>query len=138
MIYSAIYSVALGHEYLEDIWSMTTTTKTTQKFPFYDVYREGKITHIELALAGYMRDELDVMLDGKTLIIKTNDDLSKYDNPKTNREYKHQGISKRKFEQKFTVAADLKVIDATFANGILHIELKDTTPKTKATKIKIN
>ena len=108
--------------------------KTTSSFPPYNVKKidEDNFT-IELAVAGYDRDDLDIKVEKDTLTIKSdkeNDDKS---------EFLHRGIAGRNFTQHFTLGEYMSVKSALLENGMLIIKIERELPeeaKPKTIKIK--
>tara|TARA_R110000737_G_scaffold133473_3_gene164989 strand:- start:2565 stop:2996 length:432 start_codon:yes stop_codon:yes gene_type:complete len=113
------------------------TTYETGGFPPYNIRKTDDFKHvIELALAGFSKDEIEVVLTDGVLVIKSADLLSQT-NP--NEGLVHKGIAKRAFTRKFTLADDIEIKDAKLKNGLLEIELEQIVPEHKKPKtIKVN
>jgi molecular chaperone IbpA len=78
--------------------------------------------------------DLDISVQENELIIsgKTNDS-------ENNVEFLHKGIAGRSFERKFRLADTIKVSDANYENGLLHVFLEREIPEhQKPRKIEIN
>lgn len=111
-----------------------TNKKTTSTFPPYNVKQIDEDNYtIELAVAGYSREDLDIKVEKDTLTIKSekdNDDKS---------EFLHRGIAGRNFTQHFTLGEYMVVKSASLENGLLTINLERELPeeaKPKTIKIK--
>ena len=113
------------------------TTYETGGFPPYNIRKTDDFKHvIELALAGFSKDEIEVVLTDGVLVIKSADVLSQTD---PNEGLVHKGIAKRAFTRKFTLADDIEIKDAKLKNGLLEIELEQIVPEHKKPKtIKVN
>jgi molecular chaperone IbpA len=113
------------------------TTYETGGFPPYNIRKTDDFKHvIELALAGFSKDEIEVVLTDGVLVIKSADLLSQT-NP--NEGLVHKGIAKRAFTRKFTLADDIEIKDAKLKNGLLEIELEQIVPEHKKPRtIKVN
>ena len=113
------------------------TNYETGGFPPYNIRKTDDFKHvIELALAGFSKDEIEVVLTDGVLVIKSADLLSQT-NP--NEGLVHKGIAKRAFTRKFTLADDIEIKDAKLKNGLLEIELEQIVPEHKKPKtIKVN
>jgi molecular chaperone IbpA len=104
-------------------------------YPPYNVLRTGNnLFQLEVAVAGFMEEELDVELEGRVLTVrgerKRDEDAAV--------EYLHRGISGRNFEKTFPLGDNLEVRSATVKNGILTISLEHIVPdEDKAKKIAI-
>ena len=108
------------------------TNYTTGGFPPYNIRKTDDFKHvIEIALAGFSKDEIEVILTDGILEIKSSD-LPTTDKPKD--DVIHQGIAKRSFTRKFTLADDIEVKDAKLENGLLRIDLEQIVPEHKKPK----
>ena len=105
------------------------TTYETGGFPPYNIRKTDDFKHvIELALAGFSKDEIEVVLTDGVLVVKSADLLSQTD---PNEGLVHKGIAKRSFTRKFTLADDIEIKDAKLKNGLLEIELEQIVPEHK-------
>ena len=113
------------------------TTYETGGFPPYNIRKTDDFKHvIELALAGFSKDEIEVVLTDGVLVVKSADLLSQTD---PNEGLVHKGIAKRAFTRKFTLADDIEIKDAKLKNGLLEIELEQIVPEHKKPRtIKVN
>ena len=107
--------------------------KTTSSFPPYNVKKVDEDNYIvELAVAGYDREDLDITVDKDTLIIKSdreNDEES---------DFLHKGIAGRNFKQTFTLGEYMLVKSASLENGLLTIKIEREIPEEhKPRQIKI-
>ena len=79
---------------------------------------------IEMALAGFNKNDIEVQLLDDKLVIKCKKD--KNDNNSTcGLNLIHQGISSRSFERKFTLSDEVQVKEAELKDGMLRIQLKN-------------
>jgi len=109
------------------------TNYTTGGFPPYNIRKTDDFKHvIEIALAGFSKDEIDVVLTDGVLEIKSSE-LPTTDKPKD--DLIHKGIAKRAFTRKFTLADDIEIKDAKLENGLLLINLEQIVPEHKKPKI---
>ena len=86
---------------------------------------------IELAIAGFKSEDLDIQLKDSILTVtgKKEDE----------REYYHKGISSREFVRTFTLGEYVEVTGATLVDGILSINLERVVPEEeRPKKIEIN
>jgi len=98
-------------------------------FPFYNIVKQGKNKYdIELALAGYSKDDIDVSLEDGVLSIK-----SKKEDKEESKdgEILHKGIAKRYFSKSFTIADDVEVKGAELKDGLLKVSLERIVPEHK-------
>ena len=108
---------------------------TSTGFPPYNIRKEGDYNYvIELALAGFGKEDIEVEVADSTLTIRStkkplNEDVA------SNDDTVYRGISYRKFDRKFTLAEDVVVNDAKLANGMLILELERVVPEAKKPRL---
>ncbi len=106
-------------------------------YPPYNIERiAGEAGHpetlrITLAVAGFTRDDLDVTLEDKHLIVKGKAQDDK------DRDYLYRGIAARQFAKTFLLADGIEVRAADLANGLLSIDLVRHEPERLIRKIEI-
>ena len=99
-------------------------------FPFYNIVKQGKNKYdIELALAGYSKDDIEVNLEDGVLTIKSKKEDTKEDTK--DGEILHKGIAKRYFSKAFTIADDVEVKGAELKDGLLTVSLERIIPESK-------
>ena len=104
--------------------------QTSTGFPPYNIRKDGDLNHvIEMALAGFSKDDIEVEVAQGVLTIKSMKENENDD------ETIHRGISYRKFNRKFTLADDIVVNDAKLENGLLTINLEQIIPEEKKPKL---
>ena len=87
---------------------------------------------VELAIAGFSMDEIDITVERDKLNIKGAQEAQ-------DRQYLYKGISEKKFNRTFKLAEHVVISDAMLENGILKIMLQVTIPEElKPRKIKIS
>jgi molecular chaperone IbpA len=97
------------------------------KYPPYNVYKEGSErdrTILELALAGFNKEEISVLLDNGTLTVEFIGEKEE----KRQREYSHRGISKRYFKRQFQLAEHQEIAHAEMKDGMLIITVDRILP----------
>lgn len=126
---------ALGFENafaaLDNAAHLLTATQTA--FPPVNIIKTGDYTYsVELAVAGYKRDEIDITTEKNSLRV-TGKKVEKDE-----REYIAKGIAGRTFSRQFVLSDTVVVRDANLADGILSIELENVIPEEqKPRKIEI-
>lgn len=102
----------------------------------YPPYNIAKLddTHyvVEVAVAGFKEDELDIEFKDNVLTVKG--EQAKKDETTNEIEYLHKGISARSFVRTFTLAENVEVKAATVQNGILAVALEHIVPEEKQPK----
>ena len=100
-------------------------------YPPYDLIKRGEDTYtIELALAGFKKDELKIELKENHLTIKGETEEKDID-----AEYLHKGIAARSFTREFDLADTIQVEGVDFIDGILAIGLKQVIPEEQKPKV---
>jgi molecular chaperone IbpA len=104
-------------------------------YPPYNIVKTGPEKYnVEVALAGYGKDDISVdFAEGLLTIKSVKDDKDEKDG------ILHKGIAKRHFSRTFTIADDVEIKDAELKDGLLKVFLKRIVPEGKeARQIKIN
>jgi len=131
-VFSSLHPFTIGYD---DVFKHFETLLEHQQpnYPPYNIIKTGDYTHcVEVALAGYSKAEVEVIVEDKTLTIKSSD-LPAKDKPKDN--VIHKGIAKRAFKRVFTLADDVVVNDAVLKDGLLTVELERVVPEDKKPKV---
>lgn len=132
----ALHRRFIGFDQLFEELNRTFTTAAKQdNYPPHNVIRTGdNLFRIEVAVAGFSEEELDVALEGRMLTVRG--ERSRDEDEQT--EYLHRGISGRNFERTWPLGDNMEVRGATVKNGILTVSLELIVPETdKAKKIPI-
>jgi molecular chaperone IbpA len=106
--------------------SVAETVNKAQSYPPYNILKINERDYaIEIAVAGFKQDELDITATGNklTVIGKTKDQQTG--------EYLHKGIANRDFSHEFTLAETVVVRSADIQNGLLVIKLENVIPEEK-------
>jgi len=107
-----------------------TAFETHTNYPPYNLVRESNIDfRLEIALAGYKREDIEVTTEWNKLFIEAKK-VSDTDN-----EYLHQGLAKRAFTRSWTLSDDVEVKDVSFENGLLTIKLNRVIPEHQKKKV---
>lgn len=105
--------------------------KQSTGFPPYNIVKESDTSFfIEMAVAGLSKDDIEVEYAQGEITVR-----STYDNADETGELIHRGISKKKFNRKFTLADDIVVNSAALKNGMLTIELERIIPEEKKPRL---
>jgi len=95
---------------------------SNSNFPKYDLYVDANdVINIDVALAGYTKEDIEVIYEYPELIIRTASSYSHDDN--SNRKYITNGLAKRKFKLKFNVLKMYEITSCKFENGLLRLTL---------------
>jgi HSP20 family molecular chaperone IbpA len=121
----------LGFDQLWDDLSHPSLATWDTSFPKDNVIKSDNSITIELALAGYDKDCIEIKRDGSRLTVSANKEEREEDK---NVIFVRKHIASRSFTKSYTIAPEYKDSDAKFENGILSITLvkepeEDTTHK---------
>lgn len=107
---------------------LTSAHSNTSGFPPYNVRKIDEDTFIvELAVAGYNKESLEVSEHEGTLEIKG-------ERPEDVEEYVHKGIAGRKFTRSFALGEYVHVDNAELKDGMLYVKVKRELPEEKKPK----
>jgi len=92
-------------------------------YPPHNIIRTGENDYlIELAVAGFRRDELEIEVKDRTLRVMG-------EHKSQGRDYIHRGISTKKFQRTFRLSEYVQVSGADLVDGVLAVELKVVVPE---------
>ena len=104
-------------------------------YPPYNIRRTGQDKYsIELALAGFSKNDVEVEFEDNLLTVRTKQ-VDKSENKNDDGEIIHKGISQRHFARSFTIADDVKVNGAQLKDGLLTIACERIIPEHKKRKL---
>jgi HSP20 family molecular chaperone IbpA len=117
----------LGFDEIER--ALDRVAKGADGYPPYNIERIARDNgaperlRITLAVAGFTRDQLDVSIEERQLVIRgrQQDDKSRH--------YLHRGIAARQFQRTFVLAEGMEVLGADLKNGLLSIDLARPEPE---------
>lgn len=127
----ALHRHAIGFDRIFDELNRTfANSRGDGSYPPYNISKLDE-THyvVEVAVAGFRENELDVELKEGVLTVK-----GEQVKPENEPQYLHKGISARNFTRTFTLADNMEVRGATVSNGILAIALEHIIPEEKQPK----
>ena len=107
---------------------------SNSNYPPYNIHRINENNYkIEVALAGYSKDDIELELKENNLTVR-NKQKEKVVNEEGNGVI-HKGISTRQFERSFTISEDIKIKNAELLNGLLNIDLERIIPEEKKARL---
>jgi molecular chaperone IbpA len=102
-----------------------------EAYPPYNLVKESEIKwRIEMALAGWGEDEIEVSTESNVLLVR-----SKAAKNKGEEEYMHRGVATRTFARGFNLSDDVEVGTVSFKNGMLMVELRKIIPDHQKLKV---
>ena len=121
-----IFTNSLG---LDDYFENFNAIEAQNYPPFNIVHINNHESRLEVALAGFSKEEVNVYTEyGKLHVEGTK---SESDEEET---FIHRGLAKRTFKRSWTIAEDTHVTDVTFDNGLLVVKLGKVVPEHHARK----
>lgn len=109
----------------DDLFESLNKPQQQQSYPPYNVVKKDDNHYlIEIAVAGFKSEDIDLTLEKGTLTVEgtkgNTDDLTNY---------VHKGISNRNFKRSFTLADTINVVGADIVDGLLLIGLENEIPE---------
>ena len=104
-------------------------------YPPYNIRKTGKDNYaIEVALAGFNKDDVEVEFEDNLLTVRTKQ-VKNSENKNEDGEVIHRGISQRQFARSFTIADDVKVNGAELKDGLLTVACERILPDHKKKRL---
>lgn len=120
---------SVGFERLIDAFEQLESAEgagRAQAYPPYNIVKLGEHDYaIEVAVAGFNQDEIDITAEGNKLSI-----IGKVKNTNPG-QFLHKGIATRDFTHQFTLAETVVVRSADMVNGMLVVKLENVIPEEK-------
>ena len=121
-----IQRFAVGFDRMFDELARTAGSLNGTNYPPYNIVRIAENEYeIEVAVAGFTEDELDVEMQNGELFVRGE---SKATDTRVGN-YLHQGIAGRDFVRTFALFENVEVKGASVRNGILTIKLEVFVPE---------
>ena len=109
------------------LWDYAAHQSESTGFPPYNIVKDGDYKYtIELAVAGYGKDDISVEVAEGVITIKSIKDTNSEDDNSI-----YRGIAQRQFTRKFTLSDDIEVKDGSLKDGMLRIDLERIVPEEK-------
>jgi len=127
--YNTLSPSTVGFDRLFEKLVMSISHDQTQtSYPPYNIVKSGEDQYtIELAIAGFKEEELDISFKESTLTIVGQP-------KKEERDYIHKGIAARAFSRVFTLADTVEVAGASLNSGMLYVYLENIIPEAKKSR----
>ena len=126
----------VGFDRLFDMLENSTVGQGQENYPPFDLIKLGENDYrIELAVAGFKADEIDITAQQNVLLVTGR---KKEEAEDKGNNYIYRGIATRSFERRFALADHIQVRGADMKDGLLSIELVREIPEAmKPRKINI-
>ena len=102
-------------------------------YPPYNIRKVNDLQYsIEIALAGFSKDDIEVELTDGNLAVRSTEDKASEDSDDS---FVHKGIAKRAFMRQFSLSDDIVVKGADLKDGLLVIDLERVIPEEKKPRL---
>ena len=114
-------------EYLNRFWD---GVETTSNYPPYNIIEINNVeSRLEVALAGFKKDELKVFTEFGKLHVQGTKEKQEDD-----RTFRHRGVAARDFTRIWSLSDDTEIRGVEFTDGLLVVELGKVVPDHHARK----
>lgn len=128
----ALNRALVGFDRLFDNFETRFANQLTTNYPPYNVIKTDQDNyHVEIAVAGFKREEITVEVENETLTIKGEKNRSEEDSV----QYLHRGLSARNFVRQFDLAEHMVVKGASIQDGILSVDIERVIPEEKKPRL---
>ena len=115
---------AVGFDRLFDMLETSAASGNGENYPPFDLIKvDDNKYRIEVAVAGFRRDEIEITAHQNVLIVRG----QKGEDTAAN--YIHRGIATRSFERRFALADHINVTGADLHDGMLSLDLVREIPE---------
>ena len=127
----------LGFDEIERVLDRVSKA-TSDGYPPYNIERlspeqgHGEVLRITLAVAGFRREDLDVVVEERQLVIR-----GRQSEDDKGRQFLHRGIAARQFQRAFVLAEGIDILGAELKDGLLSIDLARPEPEKIVRRIDI-
>jgi molecular chaperone IbpA len=123
----------VGFDRLFDGFETRFANQLSTNYPPHNVVKLDETRYaIEIAVAGFKRNEINVEIEQEVLTVRGECEV--LDN-NTGRQYLHRGLSSRNFERSWQLAEHMIVEGAEMKDGILTVSLKYVIPEDKKARV---
>ena len=106
---------------------------TDVSFPKYNVKQTDDGLDLDIALAGYDKDSINIELSPRNILTVSSEKIEEDENT----HYHRKDIAMRKFEISWKLDPAQEIGEITFINGILHIPIHNGDPKKDVKRLDI-
>ena len=114
-------------DYLNRFWN---GVDTTSNYPPYNIIEINNVeSRLEVALAGFKKDELKVFTEFGKLHVEGRKEKQEDD-----RTFRHRGVAARSFSRVWSLSDDTEIRGVEFTDGLLVVQLGKIVPEHHARK----
>lgn len=118
---------AIGYDEMFEALEKMSVSKSAG-FPPYNIIKDGDKYQVVMALAGYKKDQLNIKVEDRKLIVET---VEKDEDNEPDATVLHKGIAQRNFRSTFALGEYVQVKGAKLEDGLLTIDLELELPDEK-------
>jgi len=123
--FSPLFRSTIGFDRLTRLADAAARGDGAATYPPYNIEKTGDESYrLSMAVAGFGAADLDIQVQENALLV-----TGKAKKEEDSAQYLHRGIARRAFERRFQLADTIKVVGASFDNGMLHVELVREIPE---------
>jgi molecular chaperone IbpA len=123
--FSPLYRTSVGFDRLASMLASAKRHEQGGGYPPYNIISSSENQYrITMAVAGFTEADLNINTEKNILTIS-----GKGPEESDDQEYLYRGIANRSFERRFNLDSHVRVVGASLANGLLHIELERELPE---------
>jgi molecular chaperone IbpA len=106
----------------------------SQSYPPYNIIKLNEDSYlVSIAVAGFSKEDIEITLDDRTLLIKGNL-KDQIDGRKKYPEVVYNGIASRWFSRSFALGEYMEITNADLKDGMLKIQIDRIVPENKKPK----
>ena len=116
---------------LEDMFHrLDSLADSGTNYPPYNIVKlDDTKQQLQIALAGFLREDIEVAVERKVLTVSVNKSYE------TEGEYVHKGIAQRSFARNWQLSDSTLVGEVTYTDGLLRINLEKNIPEDQKRKL---
>lgn len=123
----------VGFDRMFDTFESRFANQLSNNYPPHNIVRKDQHNYfIEMAVAGFAKDEISVEVEGETITVKGE---RRREEEEQEVHYIHRGLSARDFSRSFQMAEHMVVKGALIKDGILKIDLEFIVPEDKKPRL---
>lgn len=128
----ALNRALIGFDTLFDQMERRFANSVNNNYPPYNILKTGDNQYeIQLAVTGFVKEEISVTVEENTLIVKGEGE--EYEQPGIM--YLHRGLATRDFVKEFPLAEHIEVSGAEIKNGMLTVKLVRNIPDSEKPRV---
>ena len=126
-----LYRSTIGFDRFADLFAQLEAKDGSQSsYPPFNIEKTSDDTYrISIAAAGFSEDEIVIEYRQNQLVVTAKKERTDDDSV-----FLHRGIAQRGFLKKFQLADYVRVTDASFVDGLLHVNLRHELPEALRTR----